>query len=104
MKPLRVGDPVGEHKLDLALGLENVRDLGGVSKRWTGSEVEVQPELVTAVFLVALVPFHSLVDPGVIELEIAEHHADCLAGLHGEWWWLQDPPSEAHDLAWDLLE
>lgn len=104
MKPLRVGGPVGEHNLDLVLGLESVWDLGDVLKHGTDSEVEVevevevQLELVTAVFLVALVPFHLLVDLAVVELEIAELHADCLVRLHGEWW-LQEPPSEAHDLA-----
>ena len=82
-----MGAPWDEHSLDLVLGLENVWDLGDVLKNGSGSEVEVelQPELVTAVFLVALVPFHLLVDPGVIELEIAELHADCLGGLHDEW-------------------
>lgn len=88
-----MGAPLDEHNLDLVLGLENVWDHEDVLKHGSGSEVEVevQPELVTAVFLVALVPFHLLVDPGVIELGIAELHADCLGELHGEWW-LQEPP------------
>ncbi len=63
-------------------------------------EVEVQLEPATAVSLVAPVPVHLL---GEFEREIAELRADCLEGLYGEWWF-QDPPSEAHDLAWALLE
>lgn len=102
-----MGGPVGEHNLDLVLGFENVWDLGGVLKHGTDLEVEVEVqlelELVTAVFLVALVPLHLLADLAVVELEIAELHADCLARLHGGWW-VQDPPSEAHDLAWDWME
>lgn len=75
MKPLRVGGPTGEHTLDLVLGLENVSEL----------EVERQLELVTAVSLVAVAPVHLLVDPGVVEPETAEVHADCLEELDGEW-------------------
>ena len=106
MKPLRVGVRMGERNFDLVLGLENVWEPGGVLKLEIGSEVEVevQLELATAVSLVALAPVHLLVDPGEVEPEIVELHADCLEGSDGELGGFQYPPSEAHDLAWALLE
>ncbi|KAL9131520.1 MAG: hypothetical protein Q9175_006744, partial [Cornicularia normoerica] len=71
VKPLRVGGRMGEHKLELVLGLETVLELGNMFELEIGSELEVQLELAKAVSLAALAPIHLLVDPGVIELEIA---------------------------------
>lgn len=98
MKPLTVDDLMGDHNLDLVLGLENVMGLG------IGSELEVEMlGQVIAVSLVALVPIRSPVGPVVVGLGIADLHADCLEEWNGEWWF-RDPPSEAHDPILALLE
>lgn len=55
------------------------------SKLEVEGQLELELELATAVSLVALALVHLLIDPGVLELEIAELHAGCLEGSDGEW-------------------
>ena len=66
-------------------------------------EMQLEPELATAVSLVALPPMYSLVYPGAFALEIVQLHAgDREGSIDGQW--LQGIPSEGHDPVWTLLE
>ena len=65
--------------------------------------MQLEPELATAVSLVALPLMNSLVDPGAFALEIEQLHAGCWEGSSGGQW-LQGIPYEAHDPVWTLLE
>ncbi len=105
MKLLRVGGPMDECRLDLVWDPGNVWDFEDVLNSEVGSEpelelelevvVQLEPELATAVSLVALALSHWLVDPGVFELETVGPPADCLEESSGGGWF-QGPPSGTH--------